>query len=150
MSLTVIPIGQLQDNDSLDLCIPLALCRVSAGFPSPADDHMEKDLNILRQLVPRPSTTFFVRASGDSMVNTGIYDGDLLIVDRSMEAQFGEVVVVSLNGEMTVKTLGKIKGEPYLIPQNKRYPPLPLRGHECHVWGVVTYNIKAQSSRVWH
>lgn len=119
--------------------MPLYASGVSAGFPSPADDYLEGSLDLNTHLVHEPSATFFVRARGDSMINAGIHDGDLLVVDRSVEATDGKVVIVSLNGELTVKRFHQAKGKSWLLPENPDYPPISLNEEdETHLWGVVT------------
>ena len=119
--------------------LPLYASGVSAGFPSPADDYLEGVLDLNDHLVREPSATFFVRARGDSMIGAGIHDGDLLVVDRSLEATNGKVVIVSINGELTVKRLRQAKGRTWLIPENPDYPPIDFQEQDdTHLWGVVT------------
>lgn len=117
----------------------LYLVRVSAGFPSPADDYVEGALDLNAYLVRHPAATFMVRVSGDSMIGAGIAEGDILIVDRSEEAADGRIVVAVLDGEMTVKRLHVRKGQLVLRPENPNYAELVIReGQEAQVWGVVT------------
>lgn len=123
--------------------LPLAAGEVRAGFPSPADDYLERNLDLVSHLIPHPSATYYLRAKGDSMQGCGIYDGDLLIVDRSLEARAGHVVVMSIDGELTCKRLEMIGQRPYLLAANDAYPPIPLHGHDVEVWGVVTHNVHA-------
>ena len=112
--------------------LPVATSGVSAGFPSPADDHLRN-----------PGATFFARVAGDSMQDDGIADGDLLVVDKSLEAYDGCVAVCFLDGEFTLKRLRMGQGKIVLVPANKRYKPIEI-GQESDftVWGVVTYAIK--------
>jgi DNA polymerase V len=117
--------------------------RVRAGFPSPADDHLDTDIDLHAYVVKRPAATFFVRAEGDSMHGDGIHDGDLLVVDRSLEAQPGRVIVIAVDGELTVKRLERVGQRTYLTASNPRFRPIPLDGHEAHVWGVVTHVVHA-------
>lgn len=120
--------------------IPLALCRVEAGFPSPADDYMEGSLDLNEHVVKHPAATYFVRASGDSMTGAGIFDGDLLVVDRSLEPVHGKVVIAEVDGQLTVKRLFKLQGRFLLQAENGSYPPIELQeGNEVVVWGVVTH-----------
>lgn len=120
--------------------LPLALCRVEAGFPSPADDYMEGSLDLNEHVIKHPSATYFVRASGDSMTGAGIFDGDLLIVDRSLEPAHGRVAIVEMDGQLTVKRLFKSKGRFSLHSENGNYPPIELQEDtEVIVWGVVTH-----------
>ena len=120
--------------------LPLAGCRVAAGFPSPADDFTDGALD-LNDLVRHPAASFVVRVAGESMAGVGIHDGDLLIVDRSLEARPNHIVVAAVGGEMTVKRLEKRQGVWWLIPANPafRATVLPPDGE---IWGVVTYTIK--------
>lgn len=119
---------------------PLMLGRVAAGFPSPADDYVDRRLDLNEHLVPHPEATFFARASGDSMLGAGIHDGDLLVVDRAEEARPGRVVVVALDGELTVKRLVRERGRLLLRPENPAYEPMDITEREdVTVWGVVTH-----------
>lgn len=121
---------------------PLFLSRVSAGFPSPADDFLETSLNLHQFLVKHPAATFFVRVSGTSMIRAGIHPNDLLIVDRSLAPKDGKVILAVLQGEFTVKRLTFDGNQPVLIAENEGYPPIPLHEDaDCHLWGVVTYVI---------
>jgi len=120
--------------------IPLALSRVEAGFPSPADDYMERPLDLNEHVIKHPAATYFVRASGDSMTGAGIFDGDLLIVDRSLEPVHGRIAIVEMDGQLTVKRLSKSKGRFLLQSENVSYPPIELQeGNEVMVWGIVTH-----------
>jgi DNA polymerase V len=119
--------------------IPLYGSNVAAGFPSPADDYLEGTLDLNEHLIAHPSATFFVRSSGYSMVNAGIYPGDILIVDRSLEASHNKVVIVALNNELTVKRLYKKDNIVRLMPENDEYPIIDIpEGSDLHIWGVVT------------
>ncbi len=122
--------------------LPLALCHVEAGFPSPADDYMEGALDLNEHIIKHPSATYFVKASGDSMIGAGIFNGDLLIVDRSLEALSGKVVIAEVDGQLTVKRLLKLNDSFSLQSENSSYPPIDLQeGNEVIVWGVVTHVI---------
>ena len=124
--------------------IPLYACGVSAGFPSPADDYLEGALDLNEHLVRQPAATFFVRARGDSMEGAGIQDGDLLIVDRSLEATAGRIVIAALNGELTVKRLAQAEGRLRLEAENPAYAPIEFNvGDDVRLWGVVTNVIHA-------
>lgn len=119
---------------------PLALTRVPAGFPSPADDYRDRDLDLHEHLVQHPAATFFMRASGNSMTGAGIHDGDLLIVDRSIPPRSGSVVIAILDGELTVKRLKHCGDRPYLTPENPEHAPIWIdEGSTFEVWGVVVY-----------
>lgn len=124
------------------LTSPVFTVGVSAGFPSPADDHIEGSLDLNRHLVKHPAATFFVRASGDSMTGAGIHDGDLLIVDRALEAKDKSIVIAILGGEFTVKRISRKTGKILLLPENRNYPPIEVaEGSDFEVWGVVTHVI---------
>ena len=119
---------------------PLFESMVSAGFPSPAQDYYDGYLNLHQYLVPDPNNVFFARASGDSMVGAGIYDGDLLIVDRSKKKPNGKVVIASLNGEFTLKRLVQDRGRFELQPENPDYSSIPVSvDDDFQIWGVVRH-----------
>jgi DNA polymerase V len=119
--------------------LPLYSSRVAAGFPTPADDLVETTLNLNDYLIKQPSAIFFVRAAGDSMQDVGIYDGDLLIVDRSIPAAHGKIVIAAIYGELTVKRLMRQGNKLYLMPENSEYKPIEVKeGGDMQVWGVVT------------
>ena len=122
--------------------IPLYLSRVISGFPSPADDYIEKKLDLNEHLIDHPSSTFFVKVKGDSMINAGIFSGDILIVDRSKEATNNKIVVAVVNSEFTVKRLRKNSGKITLIPENPKYSPIEITDQvDFEVWGVVMHVI---------
>ncbi|PZO36554.1 MAG: peptidase S24 [Pseudanabaena frigida] len=124
---------------STKLELPLQNCSVPAGFPSPAEDYVEHKLDLNSYLVAHPAATFFVRASGNSMTGANIYDGDLLIVDRSIEATHNDIVIAVVLGEITVKRLHYLRGEIALVPENDSYQTIFINEHsELHIWGVVT------------
>lgn len=119
--------------------LPVFTARISAGFPSPAADYEEGQLDLNKYLIKNPPATFFVRVSGDSMEGAGIHNGDLLIVDRSIEAKSGHVIIAVLNGELTVKRLRIYRGKFTLEPENKNYPIQKItKDMAFEVWGVVT------------
>jgi DNA polymerase V len=125
------------------LNLPLSLAPISAGFPSPADDYLDKCLDLNEYLVKKPAATFLVRVSGDSMIDAGIHDGDILIVDRSIKPQFGFIVIAVVNDEFTVKRFIQIGGKPYLKPENKRLKLIDISLIEnFEISGVVVHAIK--------
>ncbi|MDD3647741.1 MAG: translesion error-prone DNA polymerase V autoproteolytic subunit [Candidatus Dojkabacteria bacterium] len=125
----------------------LAESSVPAGFPSPADDFSERSLDLNEYLIKHPAATFFVRAKGVSMQNGGIWDGDLLIVDRSLEAQSGNIVIAFINGEFTVKRIRISEKRIYLMPENRSFKPIRITEEmDFQVWGVVTFVIKQLSA----
>lgn len=120
------------------LRMPLFTERVAAGFPSPAQDYVEQTLDLNELCIKRPAATFFVRVEGDSMTGAGIFAGDILVVDRSIQAEHGDIVIAALNGEMTVKEL-ELKPRIRLLPRNPAYPPIEIpEGAELSIFGVVT------------
>lgn len=126
--------------------IPLYSSKVPAGFPAPGDDYIEKYLDLNQQLIKHPAATFMVVASGDSMLGAGIRSGDLLIVDRSIEAKNGKIVIAAIDGELTVKRLSKVGDRLQLLPANPAYKPIDItENHELVVWGVVIHVIHTPS-----
>jgi len=116
--------------------------KVPAGFPSPAADHTRKELDLNEHLIRNKEATFIFRVKGDSMIGIGIYDGDELIVDRSIDAKHGNIVLAVLNNEFTVKRLYRRGGMVKLIAENPIYPPIVVKdGEELVIWGVITRNL---------
>jgi len=119
--------------------LPLFSCAVAAGFPSPADDHLEGSLDLNEHLIKRPSATFFVRVSGDSMIKAGIHEDDILVVDRSLEPRHGKIVIAAVEGQLTVKRLHRKGSQTILMPENDAYAPIPIADdNDMVIWGVVT------------
>ena len=116
-------------GESIPQSIPFVESSVSAGFPSPADDYIDRTLDLNELLITNPPATFFVRVDGDSMIEAGIQSGDILTVDRSEEAVDGAIVIAMVNGEMTVKELS-LYPKLRLIAHNEKYPPLELNEHD--------------------
>lgn len=126
--------------------IPFFSDPVKAGFPSPAQDYIERTLDLNELCIRHPNATFFVRVEGDSMLEAGIHDGDVLVVDRSIDAEHGDIVVAAVGGEFTVKELCT-RPTLQLLPRNAMYEPIRLRdGDELNVFGVVT-NVIRQMKR---
>ena len=127
--------------------ISLASESISAGFPSPADDYLEPSIDLNEQLVLHPISTFFLRVKGYSMTRAGIHDGDLLIVDRSLDPRPGNIVAAVLDGNFTVKRLSLHLGKLRLEAENPDYPTLEFNNyHEVQIWGVATYVIHSLKS----
>lgn len=123
----------------IPLHLPLFGHRIPAGFPSPADDYIEDRLDLNEYLVQHKEATFFLKVTGHSMVGAGINDGDLLVVDRSLEPAHGAIVIAAVDGELTVKRLSLTKGKIFLVAENPDYPPIEVKeGQEMMIWGVVT------------
>lgn len=124
------------------LALPLFISKIPAGFPSPAGDYIEKDLDLNELMIENPAATFFARAQGYSMINAGILPGDILVINRALDPQPGSIVVCVLDNEFTVKRLVNDNGQWQLHAENPDYPPIELTENiEMQVWGVVTYAI---------
>jgi DNA polymerase V len=124
------------------LPLPLFSGKVAAGFPSPADDFVEKSLDLNELMVKYPAATFFVRADGDSMIGAGIHSNDILVVDRSLRPTSGKVVICALNGELTVKRLKTQKGRMVLTAENPDYMDIVINPDmDAVIWGIVTHVI---------
>ena len=122
--------------------IPLLTDSVSAGFPSPADDYTEENIDLNEHLISNPFSTFFLRVKGDSMINAGIKDKDLIIVDKSLIAKPGDIVIAMIDGEFTIKRLSIKNNELYLKAENHNYPDFRFKNHiDVQIWGVVIYSI---------
>ena len=126
-------------NSPSRLSLPLFTGKVAAGFPSPADDYVEKNLDLNELLVQKPAATFFVRAQGESMLGAGIHPNDILVVDRSLEPVSGKVVICAINGELTVKRLERVNDQWQLKAENPAYADIVIHDElELVIWGVVT------------
>lgn len=126
-------------NTSTSCERPLFMVPVSAGFPSPAEDYIEGSLDLNRHLIKHPSATFFVRVTGDSMIDAGIHPNDILIVDRSLEPADKKVVIAVINGDLTVKRIRMLDNKVFLMPENSAYKPIELKNNmNTEIWGVVT------------
>ena len=122
--------------------IPLLTDSVSAGFPSPADDYTEENIDLNEHLISIPFSTFFLKVKGDSMINAGIKDKDLIIVDKSLTARPGTIIIAMIDGEFTIKRLSIKNNELYLKSENHNYPDFRFKNHiDVQIWGVVIYSI---------
>ena len=122
--------------------IPLLSDSVSAGFPSPADDYTEENIDLNEHLISNPFSTFFLRVKGESMINAGIKDKDLIIVDKSLIAKPGNIIIAMIDGEFTIKRLSIKNDELYLKAENNNYPDFRFQNHiDVQIWGVVIYSI---------
>ena len=129
----------LPSKSPIPCSLPFFMSKVSAGFPSPADDYIEKTLDLNELLVQKPAATFFARAQGNSMIWAGIFPNDILVVDRSIEPVSGKVVICAIDGELTVKRLIKEDGNWKLRAENKDYPDIRIYEEiDMVIWGVVT------------
>ena len=130
------------DSATKKFRIPLLNDSVSAGFPSPADDYTEENIDLNEHLISNPFSTFFLRVKGDSMINAGIKDKDLIIVDKSLVAKPGDIVIAMIDGEFTIKRLSIKNDELYLKAENNNYPDFRFKNHiDVQIWGVVIYSI---------
>jgi len=125
-----------------ELNLPLFSARVQAGFPSPADDHLERSIDLNEELIQHPTATFFVRVKGESMQDAGIQSGDILVVDRSLAPTDRKIVVAMIDGEFTVKRFRNQDGRIFLEAANDQFPRIEVSGdQELVVWGVVSFVI---------
>ena len=130
------------DSTTKRFRIPLLNDSVSAGFPSPADDYTEENIDLNEHLISNPFSTFFLRVKGESMINAGIKDKDLIIVDKSLIAKPGDIVIAMIDGEFTIKRLSIKNDELYLKAENHNYPDFSFKNHiDVQIWGVVIYSI---------
>lgn len=138
----------LADTES-ELQLSYADGGIHAGFPSPAQDYIESGIDLNRELVRHKASTFYGRVVGNSMVDAGIDEGDILVIDKSLEAQDGDLVVCYVEGEFAIKFLSVENGKVLLKPANPDYPTLEVKScDDFRVWGVVTYTIKKRNRRV--
>lgn len=130
-------------EESEPMEVPLAGNGVRAGFPSPAEDHAEKRLDLARLIVKHPEATFYARVEGDSMQDECVEDGDLLVVDKSLRPEDGSLAVSYLDGEFTLKRVRIEEGKIRLVPSNGKYPVIEVSPeNDFRIWGVVTYVVK--------
>lgn len=123
--------------------IPFPDTSIQAGYPSPADDYIAAPIDLNRELIAHPASTFLGRIRGDSMIDAGIYDGDLVVVDKSLNPKTGQIAVCFVNGEFTIKYIKIQKKSILLIPANKEFNPIRVTpDNDFVIWGVVTYSIR--------
>ena len=129
---------------STELELPFVDTGISAGFPSPADDFIELTIDLNKFLVKHKDTTFFARVKGHSMKNAGIYDGDLLVIDKSLAPQDNKIAICQIDGEFTVKRIKIEKDIVWLIAENEDYKPIKVTPeNELMIWGIVIHSIKS-------
>jgi len=132
-----------QPDFESEIKIPFMTESVSAGFPSPAADFMENNIDLNKELSENPIATFYIKVKGNSMIDAGINDKDVLVVDRSLEPQNNKIAICFIDGEFTVKRIQLEKECLYLMPENENYPPIKVtEENELIIWGIVTYVIK--------
>ena len=116
---------------------------IHAGFPSPAEDYTEPVLDLNRYVIKNPASTFYARISGDSMVGVGIQDGDIVVIDKSLETANDQIAVCFIDGEFTLKRIHTENGRLFLMPHNPNFPSIEItEENNFQVWGIVTYIIK--------
>lgn len=121
---------------------------IKAGFPSPAQDYMEQTIDLNKELIRHPASTFYGRVVGNSMSGEGIDDGDILVIDKSLELIDGDLAVCFINGEFTVKRVKLEKDFAWLVPSNPDYQPIKVtKDDEFTIWGIVTYTVKKNRKR---
>ena len=126
-----------------ELELPYVDVGISAGFPSPADDFIELTIDLNRELIKHKDSTFFAKVKGNSMKNAGIFDGDLLIIDKSLEPQDGKIAICQIDGDFTVKRIKKENDVVWLIAENEDYKPIKVtEENELMIWGIVIHSIK--------
>ncbi|MEI7595824.1 MAG: translesion error-prone DNA polymerase V autoproteolytic subunit [Bacteroidota bacterium] len=129
-------------DNSVSMELPFFASKISAGFPSPADDYVELKLDLNQHLIKHPAATFYVRVKGNSMIDANIHEGDILIVDRALEAKNNDIIIGVLNGEFTVKRLKKTKSGIVLNPENTEFKPIKISSDaDFQIWGVISYII---------
>lgn len=128
----------------LSLELPLISTPISAGFPSPAGDFIDLKIDLNRDFIQHPSSTYFAKVTGDSMINAGISDGDLIIIDRSLTPKNGDIAVCLIDGEFTIKRIQFDKDCCWLIPENKNFKPIQVTEfNDFQIWGIVAHSIKS-------
>ena len=124
--------------------LPFFDVSISAGFPSPADDFIELTIDLNKHLIKHKDTTFFAKVKGHSMKNAGIFDGDLLVIDKSLEPTDGKIAICQIDGEFTVKRIKVEKDVIWLIAENENYQPIKVTpDNELMIWGIVIHSIKS-------
>ena len=134
----------LRDISDISIHIPLFSQSISAGFPSPAEDYIESHLNLQDLMISHPSATYFLRVEGESMIDAGIFSGDILVVDKAKAHQNGDIIVAIFDGEFTVKRWYQEGVQHILRAENVNYPDIvidPQRHLDFEIWGVVTFAI---------
>lgn len=138
------PLEIYKSSTAVKLSLQLAENGISAGFPSPADDFLDASIDLNKALIKNRDATFYGRVKGDSMIGGGLSDGDLLIIDKSLEPKTGKIAVCFIDGEFTVKRIKIEKDLIWLLPENKKYQPIKVTSdNDFVIWGIVTNVIKA-------
>lgn len=143
LGLTDVDINSLSriTEENTEVEIPFVSLKVPAGSPCPSDQYIEDSINLNKMLVKKPKSTFCIRVIGDSMIDAGIKEDDILIVDASITPIHNKIVVTAVDGDLTVKRLYYKNGKVLLCPENNKYSPIEIRNNDLNVWGVVTFVI---------
>lgn len=120
---------------------------VKANFSAPTNDYLESKLDLTKYLIQNPNSTYYIRATGDSMIEYGIFSDDLLIVDRSLDPKIGDILIVAIYGELTCRRLAYMPNSLCLVSGNPNYPIIPLENKDVHIWGIVIHNIHSLKAR---
>lgn len=148
MTTSPVTINILRPDLSTHVSLPYADEGIQAGFPSPGQDYMNESIDLNHELIHHPASTFYGRVSGESMTGDGIDDGDILVIDRSLEPADGDLAVCCIDGDFTLKRISLREGQVWLIPSNEAFDPILVTpDHRFEVWGVVTYTIKRHQRR---
>ena len=132
----------IRADTATQLTLPFVEDGIKAGFPSPAQDYVEQGIDLNKVLIKHPASTFLARVDGDSMYETGIFNGDIVVIDKSLEPREGSKVVAFIDGEYVMKTIRIGTNEIYLIPENPDYPTITVTpDQQFIIWGVVTHVI---------
>jgi DNA polymerase V len=128
-------------EEDIEIEIPFVSLKVPAGLPCPADQYIEESINLNKVLIRKPQATFCIRVVGDSMIDAGIREDDILVVDSSIVPTHNKIVVAAVDGDLTVKRLCFNMGKVLLCSENKKYSPIEVKNKELNIWGVVTFVI---------
>lgn len=143
MNHELLPFDQPVPLSQISTLVSVLPCRVAAGFPSPADDHAVQRVDLMAQLIKHPQATFLLRVRGESMKDAGIFDNDVVLVDRAITARSGHIVIAMVDGEFVCKTLWQRSGRMKLKAANVTFPDInPADGQTVEIWGVVVASIK--------
>ena len=135
-------------DQSLELSLPYADGGIKAGFPSPEQDYIESAIDLNKELIKHPASTFYGRVKGDSMIDANVHDGDILVIDKSLELQNGDMAVCFIDGEFTIKYIKLEKDVIWLVPANENYEPIKVTiENDFLIWGIVTYCIQNKRRR---
>ncbi len=143
VSKTEVTLNIYRPNLSTNLTLPYAEMGVQAGFPSPAQDYLSESIDLNRELIRHPASTFYARVDGESMIDEGIEPGDILVIDRSLEPCNGDLAVCAVDGDFTLKRIALRDDNVWLVPSNESFDPILVTPeNKFEVWGVVTHTIK--------